>query len=314
MVFAQDAPRVSEHLLVQGDRLTQAPRRLVGAREVVAGGEGVGVVGAQNPRTVGEHLLVQGDRLTQAPRRPVGAREATAGGERAGVLGSQDLLDGTHSAPERQRLVGKAKIPRVEEGMRKTSHDPSTLEQRVGVALCGDGAELVDEITGLTAAPLRVAARQAVNVHPVEQVRCRVERLGAFAVVPVLAQHLGLKPVQHRHAPVGGLLNHRRLGERRQCEIRILSGTMRIRVFNRRIPACVLVRLIRARVLFHQGVEPPRGHPRLGEHGERPDLEAGHPTQTIPDAVEGGVHGQAQRRGHVTSVGVPRNGVDRLLA
>ena len=52
----------------------------------------------------------------------------------------------------------------------------------------------------------------------------------------------------------------------------------------------------------------------LIEHGERPDLEAGNLAQSIPDAVEGGVHGHAQRRGHVTSVGVPRNRADRLLA
>ena len=215
---------------------------------------------SQDMHPVGEHLLEQGDRLAQAPRRLIGAREAITGGEGVGVVVSQDLLDGTHSPSERQRLVGKTKIPRVQENMRKSSHDPFTLEQRVGVALGGDGAELVDEITGLTAAPLRVAARQAINIHPVKQIRRRAECLSAFVVVPVLAQHLPLKTVQHRYTLVGGLLDHRRFGERRQCEMCVLSGTMRICVFNRRIHACVLVRLSRVRVLFHQGVDPPCGH------------------------------------------------------
>ena len=66
MVLSQDAHTVGEHPLEQGDRLTQAPHRLVGAREVAPGGKRVGVVLSQNPHTVGEHLLVQGDRLTEA--------------------------------------------------------------------------------------------------------------------------------------------------------------------------------------------------------------------------------------------------------
>ena len=48
MVGAKDAPRVGEYLLVQGDGLAQAPRRLVGVCKVVAGGEGVGVVLSQD--------------------------------------------------------------------------------------------------------------------------------------------------------------------------------------------------------------------------------------------------------------------------
>ena len=83
---------------------------------------------SQDPDTVGEHLLQQGDRLAQAPRPLVGAREAITGGEGVGVVLSQDLLDGTHSPSERQRLVGKAKIPCVKENMGKTSHDPFALE------------------------------------------------------------------------------------------------------------------------------------------------------------------------------------------
>ena len=52
-VFGWSAPRtrsrVDEGPLEQRDRLAQSARRLVGAGEVVAGGEGVRVVGAQHP-------------------------------------------------------------------------------------------------------------------------------------------------------------------------------------------------------------------------------------------------------------------------
>ncbi len=44
MVFAQDAGAVGQDLLVQGDGLGEAARRLVCACEVVAEAEGVGVV------------------------------------------------------------------------------------------------------------------------------------------------------------------------------------------------------------------------------------------------------------------------------
>ena len=81
------------------------------------------------------------------------------GGERAWMVGAQDLLDDTHSTLECQRLVGKAQIRCMEKNMGKTSHDPFALEQRTGIALGGDGAELLDEITGLPPTPLRVAAR-----------------------------------------------------------------------------------------------------------------------------------------------------------
>ena len=48
MVGAQDALAVGQGLLVQGDRLGGAARRLVGDGEVVARGQGVWVVRAQD--------------------------------------------------------------------------------------------------------------------------------------------------------------------------------------------------------------------------------------------------------------------------
>ena len=230
------------------------------------------------------------------------------GRERAWMVGSQDLLDDAHRAPERQRLVGKTEIPRMEENMGKTSHDPFTLEQRTGIVLGGDGAELLDEITGLPTAPLRVLTGQVVHVDPVEHVRGRVERPSPFPRVPVLAQYLPLKTVQHGHAPIGGLLDHRRVEQRRQREMRVFgSGLTGIRVFTRPTRTRVRIRLIRTRalgrlVVLRPGVDPPCGHPGLSEHSERPDLAAGHPTQSALDATEGGVHSQQQRPGHVISV------------
>ena len=71
MVFVQDAGAGGEDLLVQGDGLVQASRRLVCACEVVARGQGVGVVFVQDADTVGKELHVQGDGLVQASRRMV---------------------------------------------------------------------------------------------------------------------------------------------------------------------------------------------------------------------------------------------------
>ena len=70
-VFGWSAPstrsRVGEGLLVQRDRLDSPPGRLVSVGEVVARGQGVGVVGAQQPLGVGKGLLVQRDRLSHRP-------------------------------------------------------------------------------------------------------------------------------------------------------------------------------------------------------------------------------------------------------
>ena len=68
MVFAQDADTVGQDLLVQGDGLGEAARRMIRACEVVARGHGVGVVLAQDTDMVGQDLLVQGDGLGEASR------------------------------------------------------------------------------------------------------------------------------------------------------------------------------------------------------------------------------------------------------
>jgi hypothetical protein len=47
-----------------------------GPLEVVAGGDGAGVVGAENSLAVCEGLLVERDCLIQPARRPIGVCEA----------------------------------------------------------------------------------------------------------------------------------------------------------------------------------------------------------------------------------------------
>ena len=110
MVVSQDARTVGEYLFVQGDGLVQAARRFVGACEVVAGGEGVGVVVSQDARTVGEYLLVQGDGLVQAARRLVGVCEVVAGGKCVGVVGAQDCAKMLHGARERYSCLGGSEL------------------------------------------------------------------------------------------------------------------------------------------------------------------------------------------------------------
>ena len=75
MVGAEHPLAVGKGLLGERDRPGQLPRRLVGAGEVVAGGERAGVVGAEHPLAVGEGLLEERDRPYHIPRRVVGAGE-----------------------------------------------------------------------------------------------------------------------------------------------------------------------------------------------------------------------------------------------
>ena len=90
----------------------EAPRRPVGVGEVVAGGQGVGVVGAQHPLAVGEGPLEQRDRLGQAPRRLVGGGEVVAGGQGVGVVGAQHpLAVGEGPLEQRDRLVQAPRRP-----------------------------------------------------------------------------------------------------------------------------------------------------------------------------------------------------------
>ena len=91
MVGAQDAGAVFEVLLVQGDGFVEPARVVVGAGEVVACGEGVGVVGAQDAGAVFEVLLVQGDGLVESAGCLIGASEVETCGQGAGVIAAQGV-------------------------------------------------------------------------------------------------------------------------------------------------------------------------------------------------------------------------------
>ena len=66
MVGAQDAGRVFEVLLVQGDRLVKSAGGLVCIGEVVAGGESFGVARSDEAGLVLERLLEQRDCLFES--------------------------------------------------------------------------------------------------------------------------------------------------------------------------------------------------------------------------------------------------------
>ena len=85
-----------------------AARRLVGDGEVVARGQGVGVVGAQDPLAVGEGALVQGDRLGQPPRRPGRRRRGCCGMARvSGWSGPRTRSQSVRARSDRAMRLGE---------------------------------------------------------------------------------------------------------------------------------------------------------------------------------------------------------------
>ena len=78
MVGAKEVLEVLEVLLVQGDGVVEPACGSIGVGEVVAYGEGAGVVGSQDSVGVFEVLLVQGDGVVEPARVPVGAGEVVA--------------------------------------------------------------------------------------------------------------------------------------------------------------------------------------------------------------------------------------------
>ena len=88
MVRAQDSLVVGEGAFEQGDGLACPPGRLVGQGEVVAGCQGVWVVGAEDPLVVGEGAFEQRDSSSGLPGGLVGHCEAVAGSLSYGDDGS----------------------------------------------------------------------------------------------------------------------------------------------------------------------------------------------------------------------------------
>ena len=78
MVGSEDAGAVFEVLLEQLDGFIEPSSVLVSVGEVIACGEGVGVVGSQEADAVVEVLLVQGDGFVEPPRVAIGAGKVVA--------------------------------------------------------------------------------------------------------------------------------------------------------------------------------------------------------------------------------------------
>ena len=87
-----------------------SPAAPVQRGEVTASGQGIGVLGAEDPLDDGQ----QGGKLVPAPTAspppgPVG--EFVAGGQRMGVLGTQDPLDDGQQGGE--LVTGTGRVPRA---------------------------------------------------------------------------------------------------------------------------------------------------------------------------------------------------------
>ena len=89
MVGAQDALAVFQVPLEQGNGLIESSRGPVGESEVVARGEGVGVVGAQDALVGGQGPFEQGNGLVESARGLVDTSEVDLRGQGIGVIGSQ---------------------------------------------------------------------------------------------------------------------------------------------------------------------------------------------------------------------------------
>ena len=113
MVGAQDAGAVFEVLLVQGDGLVEPACVVVGVGEVVACGQGVGVVGAQDAGAVFEVLLVQGDGLVEPARCLVGAGEVVACGQGAGMVWTQGVAHPRNRISKGNRQMWHPKVGRI---------------------------------------------------------------------------------------------------------------------------------------------------------------------------------------------------------
>ena len=78
MVGPQDSGLVREGLLEQGDGVLDPACCLVGVGEVVACGQGVGVVWSQDAGAVSKGLFVQGDGVMDPACRLLGAGKITS--------------------------------------------------------------------------------------------------------------------------------------------------------------------------------------------------------------------------------------------
>ena len=112
MLRTEDPLAVGEQRLEDRDRVLRATGSLVGAREVAAGEQRVGVLAAEDPLEVGEQRLEDLDRVLRATGVLVGVREVVAGAERVWMVGAElPLVVGEHRLEDRDRVRRATALP-----------------------------------------------------------------------------------------------------------------------------------------------------------------------------------------------------------
>ena len=108
-VVRPDTFATGDSLLVESDGLGQTAHLKVHACEVVAGGQGVGVVGSEDSFAVGEVSWCRVMASGETPRRPIGLSEVVAGSQSVRVVGSEDSFAvGSMSS---YRVMASARCP-----------------------------------------------------------------------------------------------------------------------------------------------------------------------------------------------------------
>jgi len=96
--------------------------------EVAAGGQGFGVIGAQDPLLDGQQGSEPLPAPSRIPRRPGPVGEQAAGGQGVGVLGAQDLLvDGQQGGI---LVAGYGRIPRLPGPAGEVTEDCSLVQPK----------------------------------------------------------------------------------------------------------------------------------------------------------------------------------------
>src|SRR5262249_53875982 len=114
-------------------------------REVAAGGQGVGVAGAQHPHLVGQQFLGQAQRLRRIPAQASPVRDVAAGVQAVGVVGGLDVAaQGEVGGAVGERLV-------VAAGRGGAVGEGVVQAQQVVVGVFGGAGEFVVEQDNLQA-------------------------------------------------------------------------------------------------------------------------------------------------------------------
>jgi hypothetical protein len=112
MARRHQVPRTMRRVPVGPGVGQESVQRCLGGGEVVPGGQGGGVVRAQDPLAVGQGPLEQRDRLGDPARLTAGDGEAVPGGQGSGVIRAQDpLAVGQGPLEQRDRLGGPVGLP-----------------------------------------------------------------------------------------------------------------------------------------------------------------------------------------------------------